>query len=56
MFPLLHFTSSKKWMGHFRNGWFLLATGWTSCLLITALDFYGLPDALEKAWRVIVGP
>src|SRR5262249_25148480 len=24
MFPLLHFTSSRKWMGKFRNGWFLL--------------------------------
>jgi len=55
MFPLLHFTSSKKWMGQHRNGWFLLAAGWTTCLLITALDFYGLPDALQKAWTVIVG-
>jgi manganese transport protein len=55
MFPLLHFTSSKKWMGEHRNGWFLLATGWSSCILITALDFYGLPDALREAWAVIVG-
>ena len=45
MFPLLHFTSSSKWMGRYRNGWFLFAAGWTSCVLITALDFYGLPDA-----------
>src|SRR5205807_3453576 len=50
MFPLLHFTSSKKRMGIFRNGWFLLFAGWSSCLLITALDFYGLPEALQKAW------
>jgi manganese transport protein len=55
MFPLLHFTSSKKWMGPYRNGWLLLAAGWTSCLLITALDFYGLPELLTKAWDVIVG-
>ena len=55
LFPLLYFTSSKKLMGAYRNGWFLLLFGWTSCLLITALDFYGLPEALEKAWVVIVG-
>ncbi len=55
MFPLLHFTSSKKWMGNFRNGWILLTAGWTSCILITALDFYGLPDAMHKAWSVITG-
>jgi manganese transport protein len=55
MFPLLHFTSSRKRMGHFVNGWFLLVAGWVSCLLITALDLYGLPDALQKAWAVIVG-
>src|SRR5262249_6127885 len=44
MFPLLYFTSSKRWMGNKRNGWFLFIAGWTSCLLITALDAYGLPD------------
>jgi manganese transport protein len=55
MFPLLHFTSSRKWMGRYRNGWFLLLAGWSSCLLITALDLYGLPDSLQKAWQVIVG-
>ena len=55
MLPLLHFTSSKKWMGSYRNGWFLLITGWSSCLLITALDFYGLPDAIQKTWTVIAG-
>jgi manganese transport protein len=56
MFPLLHFTSSRKWMGRYRLGWFLLAAGWTSCLLITVLDVVGLPDALEKAWDVITEP
>ncbi len=55
MFPLLHFTSSRKRMGIYRNGWFLLIAGWTSCVLITALDFYGLPDAAQKAWKVISG-
>jgi manganese transport protein len=55
MFPLLHFTSSKVRMGAFRNGWFLLAAGWTSAVLITALDLYGLPESLQKAWAVIAG-
>lgn len=55
MFPLLYFTSRRKYMGSFRNGRFLLAAGWASCLLITALDLYGLPDSLEKAWAVIAG-
>ena len=55
MFPLLHFTSSRKWMGRYRTGWLLMLAGWTSCILITALDFYGLPESLKKAWDVIVG-
>jgi manganese transport protein len=55
MFPLLHFTSSRKRMGRWRNGWFLMLTGWGSALLITAMDIYGLPDALKSAWAVIVG-
>jgi manganese transport protein len=55
MFPLLHFTSSRRRMGNYANGWLLGAAAWTSCLLITALDFYGLPDALQRAWEVIVG-
>ena len=55
MFPLLHFTSSRKRMGKWRNGWFLMITGWSSAVLITAMDLYGLPDALKSAWMVIVG-
>jgi manganese transport protein len=55
MFPLLHFTSSRKRMGKWRNGWFLMIGGWGSALLITALDFYSLPDALKQAWAVIIG-
>jgi manganese transport protein len=55
MFPLLQFTSSRHRMGKWRNGWFLLATGWASAILITAMDIYGLPDSLKTAWHVIVG-
>ena len=55
MFPLLHFTSSGKRMGKWRNGWFLLATGWASAILITAMDVFGLPESLKTAWQVIAG-
>ena len=55
MFPLLHFTSSRKRVGKWRNGWFLMAAGWSSALLITAMDGYGLPDSLKSAWHVILG-
>ena len=44
MFPLLHFTSSRKRMGNWKNGWFLLTAGWASAMLISAMDSYGLPD------------
>jgi len=55
MFPLLQFTSSGKRMGTWKNGWFLLLTGWGSAILITAMDIYGLPDSFKAAWRVIIG-
>ena len=55
MLPLLHFTSSSKRMGRWKNGWFLLIAGWGSAILITAMDFYGLPDSLKAAWQVIAG-
>jgi manganese transport protein len=55
MFPLLHFASSRQRMGQWRIGWFLLIAGWGSALLITAFDFYGLPDALKQVWQVIAG-
>lgn len=55
MFPLLHFTSSRKKMGAWRMGWFLLIAGWGSALLITAMDICGLPDSLKSAWHVITG-
>jgi manganese transport protein len=55
MFPLLQFASSRKRMGQWRIGWLLLIAGWGSALLITAFDFYGLPDAVKQAWQVIKG-
>jgi len=55
MFPLLHFTSSRKRMGRWKNGWFLLATGWSSAILITVMDVMGLPDSLRAAWHVVTG-
>ncbi len=55
MFPLLQFTSSRQRMGGWKNGWFLLIAGWTSAVLITAMDIYSLPDSLKAAWQVIVG-
>jgi len=55
MLPLLHFTSSSKRMGAWKNGGFLLVAGWGSAILITAMDLYGLPDSLKAAWQVIAG-
>src|SRR5271154_5867807 len=55
MFPLLHFTSSRKRMGKWSNGWFLLAAGWASAILITAMDVFGLPESIKTAWQVIAG-
>jgi manganese transport protein len=52
MFPLMHFTSSRRRMGKYANGWFLLVAGWGSCLLIAALDVYGLA---QQAWGALVG-
>ena len=55
MFPLLHFTSSRKIMGQWRNGWFLLLLGWGSVMVITVMDIYSLPESLREAWRIIAG-
>jgi manganese transport protein len=55
MFPLLCFTSSRKRMGVWKSGWFLLITGWGSAIVITAMDIYGLPESLKSAWHVITG-
>jgi hypothetical protein len=42
-------------MGEWSSGWFLLLVGWTSAILITAMDIYGLPDLLKNTWQVITG-
>jgi manganese transport protein len=55
MFPLLHFTSSRKRMGEWRSGAFLLIAGWGSAILITGFDLWGLPESLRTAWHVIMG-
>ena len=55
MIPLMHFTSSRKRMGQWKLGWFLLIAGWASAILITAMDLWGLPESLKGAWHVIVG-
>ena len=55
MFPLLHFTGSRKRMGTWRNGWFLTISGWTSAILITAMDIYGLPESMRTAWQIVIG-
>jgi manganese transport protein len=55
MFPLLHFTSSGKRMGVWRNGALLLICGWTSAILITIMDLYGLRESLKAAFAVIMG-
>jgi manganese transport protein len=55
MFPLLHFTSSRKLMGRWANGWFLMVLGWGSAILITLMDIYSLPESLKEAWHIIAG-
>jgi len=55
MLPMLQFTSSKRHMGRWKLGLGLLVAGWGSALLITALDIYGLPEALKTAWSIVVG-
>jgi manganese transport protein len=55
MFPLLHFTSSRAKMGAWKSGVFLMIAGWSSAILITALDLWGLPDSIRSAWHVIAG-
>jgi manganese transport protein len=56
IFPLLYLASSRKIMGKWTNGWFLIIFGWGSALLITGLDLYSLPESLKEAWRIIIRP
>ena len=53
MVPLLHFTSSRRRMGQWKSGWFLLAAAWGSAIVITAMDIWGMPDAIREAVRVV---
>jgi manganese transport protein len=55
MFPLLQFTTSRKRMGRWRLGWFLLIAGWGSAILICAIDLYGLPESVRASWQIITG-
>jgi manganese transport protein len=55
MVPLLVFAGSSRRMGTGRIGGFLLSAGWASCLVITALDIYGLPGAIHDAMSVFTG-
>lgn len=55
MFPLLQFTSSRRLMGQWRNGWLFLTLGWGSAILITVMDIYSLPEALKDVWRIVTG-
>src|SRR5258707_5019720 len=55
MFPLLHFTSSGKRMGHWKNGPLLLALGWANAILLNSMEIYGLPDSIKAAWHFITG-
>ena len=55
MFPLLLFTSSRRKMGRWANGWFLGTLGWAFVLLITALAVYSLPESLRTAWHILAG-
>ena len=50
----LHQSRASAW-AQWRNGWFLLVPGWGSAMLITAMDLYGLPQALTETWHIIVG-
>jgi manganese transport protein len=52
MVPLLWFAGSSRRMGEGRIGGPLLAAGWSCCVLITALDVYGLPGAIHDVARV----
>jgi len=40
MIPLMYFTSRRKIMGNYVNGWFLKLAGWSAVTLITCLDVY----------------
>ncbi len=55
MFPLLHFTSSKRRMGKWRSPWPLMAAGWATAITITIMDVLSLRESLGEAWRIVTG-
>ena len=55
MFPMLYFVSSKRIMGVYRPHWLLLASGWATATLITAMDLYGLPEVLRSGIAAFQG-
>jgi manganese transport protein len=55
MIPLMYFCTKRNLMGKHRAGWMLLGAGWITCLLITALDIYGLPESIREAWNIVIG-
>ena len=42
LLPVLHFTSSKKLMGEFKNGPIIKVVGWVLALLVIFLNFYSI--------------
>jgi manganese transport protein len=55
MFPLLQFTSSRRRMGRWKSGWFLMATAWGSAAIITVMDIWSLPSSIQDAWHIVIG-
>ncbi len=53
MFPLLHFATSKKYMGKWRCGRAFSIAGWACALVVTAMDLYGMPDLLRTVWNMV---
>jgi manganese transport protein len=53
MFPLLHFASSRRRSGRWRLGPKLAIAGWSSAIIITVLDIYGLTDSIRTAWHIL---
>lgn len=52
--PLLQFSSSKRHMGKWANGMFLVICGWAACLVIIIMDLCGLPELFHEIWHVLV--
>jgi len=55
MFPLLHFASSRKRMGTWQNGWFLLIARWPQCYSDHRDGRFRPAGLLKLRGRIIVG-